>query len=78
MLSRGQSIPEVALAQEGHNPTSAVTAPLLPGEASFHHFRLVHRSGPNRSGTRRIGLAIRYMSAQAPLLRRFVPLQLHP
>ena len=64
MLSRGQSITEEAMAHAGVDPTAAVCGELEPGEASFHHFRLVHRSNPNRSDDRRIGLAIRYMSAK--------------
>ncbi len=34
---------------------------LAPGEASLHGMRLVHGSGPNRSGRPRIGLVIRYL-----------------
>lgn len=40
-----------------------VDACLRPGEASLHHIKLVHRSGPNLSDGRRVGLAIRYMAA---------------
>ena len=29
----------------------------------MHHIRVLHTSGPNQSADRRIGLAIRYMSA---------------
>ena len=39
----------------------AVAVELAPGEMSLHHGRLFHASDPNRSGDRRIGLAIRYM-----------------
>ncbi|PYN12007.1 MAG: phytanoyl-CoA dioxygenase, partial [Candidatus Rokuibacteriota bacterium] len=39
----------------------AVHAPLRAGEFSLHHTLLLHRSQPNRSSGRRIGLAISYV-----------------
>ncbi len=42
---------------------------LEPGQASFHHGRLLHASGPNRSDERRIGFAINYI---APHVRQTV------
>jgi hypothetical protein len=39
-----------------------VLVPLEPGQASFHHGKLLHASGPNRSDERRIGFAINYIS----------------
>jgi len=55
LLSRGQEIAvEVDRAK-------AVYVTLEPGEMSLHHIKLVHGSDPNRSGDRRIGLAIRYI-----------------
>jgi non-heme Fe2+,alpha-ketoglutarate-dependent halogenase len=39
----------------------AVHAPLRAGEFSLHHTLCLHRSQPNRSGERRIGLAISYV-----------------
>ncbi|MET0850441.1 MAG: phytanoyl-CoA dioxygenase family protein [Candidatus Rokuibacteriota bacterium] len=39
----------------------AVHAPLRPGEFSLHHTLCLHRSQPNRSPGRRIGLAISYI-----------------
>src|SRR5438309_1040853 len=39
----------------------AVHAPLRAGEFSLHHTLLLHRSQPNRSAGRRIGLAISYV-----------------
>jgi non-heme Fe2+,alpha-ketoglutarate-dependent halogenase len=39
----------------------AVHAPLRPGEFSLHHTLCLHRSPPNRSRGRRIGLAISYI-----------------
>jgi hypothetical protein len=39
----------------------AVHAPLRAGEFSLHHTLVLHRSQPNRSAGRRIGLAISYV-----------------
>ena len=41
--------------------TPAVHAPLHAGEFSLHHTLCLHRSAPNRSAGRRIGLAISYV-----------------
>jgi hypothetical protein len=41
--------------------TPAVHAPLRAGEFSLHHTLCLHRSQPNRSSGRRIGLAISYV-----------------
>lgn len=41
----------------------AVAMPLKAGEFSFHHGLSPHRSGPNRAGHRRIGLAFNYIPA---------------
>src|SRR5438093_6516355 len=41
--------------------TPAVLAPLRAGEFSLHHTLCLHRSQPNRSPGRRIGLAISYI-----------------
>ena len=57
ILSRGQ---EVALEVD---ETSAVDVVLEPGQISLHDGRLIHASRPNRTGDRRIGLAIRYVPA---------------
>lgn len=40
-----------------------VAAPLRAGEFSFHHTLCLHRSQPNRTDERRIGLAISYVPA---------------
>jgi ectoine hydroxylase-related dioxygenase (phytanoyl-CoA dioxygenase family) len=56
MLSRGQE-----LAVEV-NDDEAVDVILAPGQMSLHHGRIFHASGANRSGDRRIGLAIRYIT----------------
>jgi len=51
LLTRGQTVPDV-------DEAAAVPVPLKPGQLSLHHPRVVHGSGPNRSGERRIGFAI--------------------
>ena len=51
MLTRGQTVPDV-------DESATVAVPLKPGQLSLHHPRIVHRSGPNMSGSRRIGFAI--------------------
>ena len=57
LLSRGQEIAvEVADADK-------VAVELAPGSMSLHHGLTIHGSGPNSSGDRRIGVAIRYVSA---------------
>lgn len=68
LLSRGQ---EIAV---NVNEDEAIYAELEPGQASMHHGRLFHASGPNKSLDRRIGFAIRYIkpsmrqsSGQKPL-----------
>src|SRR6267142_3713268 len=43
------------------NDAPAIHAPLRAGEFSLHHTLLLHRSQPNRSAGRRIGLAISYV-----------------
>ena len=45
--------------------TPAVHAPLRAGEFSLHHTLTLHRSQPNRSHGRRIGLAISYVPTHA-------------
>jgi non-heme Fe2+,alpha-ketoglutarate-dependent halogenase len=63
LLTRGQ---EVAVSvDEGQ----AVNVELQPGQFSLHHGRVFHASHPNRTGDRRIGLAIRYI----PTRMRQVP-----
>lgn len=56
MLSRGQTLTEA--------PADAVVdLALRAGEMSLHHTHLLHRSGPNRSAGRRIGVGISYIPA---------------
>ncbi len=49
--------------------TSTAYAELKPGQASFHHGKLLHASSPNLTDDRRIGLTINYM---APHMRQIV------
>ena len=51
LLTRGQTVPNV-------DEAATVAVPLKPGQLSLHHPRVVHGSGPNMSGSRRIGFAI--------------------
>ncbi|WP_133408450.1 phytanoyl-CoA dioxygenase family protein [Parashewanella tropica] len=60
LLSRGQTIASKHLEQQPE-----VILELKPGQMSLHHFKLVHGSSKNTSDDRRIGLAIRYVSARA-------------
>jgi chlorinating enzyme len=58
MLWRGQTV------KLKIDESKAVNFVLQPGEMSIHHARIVHGSGPNRSGRRRIGYSIRYIPAR--------------
>lgn len=49
--------------------TRTAYAELKPGQASFHHGKLLHASSPNCTNDRRIGLTINYM---APHMRQIV------
>ncbi len=55
LLSRGQ---EIAVDVDEDDATDVL---LSPGQASLHHGHLFHASGPNTTGERRIGVAIRYI-----------------
>jgi phytanoyl-CoA hydroxylase len=58
LLSRGQEIAvDIADADK-------VAVELAPGAISLHHGLTIHGSGPNQSDDRRIGVAIRYVSAK--------------
>lgn len=59
LLSRGQ---EIAVEVDEADATSIT---LSPGEMSLHHGLLFHASGPNTSKGRRIGLAVRFINANA-------------
>ena len=51
ILTRGQRIADV-------DQNQALDITLRPGQASLHHPRLIHGSRPNRSGHRRVGVAL--------------------
>jgi ectoine hydroxylase-related dioxygenase (phytanoyl-CoA dioxygenase family) len=55
LLSRGQEI------SVDVDKSRAVGLAMGPGEMSLHHIKLVHGSDANRTGERRVGLAIRYI-----------------
>lgn len=63
MLSRGQEIATEI------DESQAVDVVLEPGQMSIHHPHLFHRSSPNRSGDRRIGMNVQYI---APHVRQVV------
>ncbi|KAL4448274.1 hypothetical protein ABPG75_005493 [Micractinium tetrahymenae] len=57
LLLKGQTILELEGEEREH-------IPLQPGQATLHHIRLAHRSGPAAPDSQpRLGLAIRYMAA---------------
>jgi hypothetical protein len=58
LLTRGQ---EIAVDVDEN---ATVNIELEPGQVSFHHGRMFHASGPNRSDNRRIGVAIRYVTPE--------------
>lgn len=55
MLSRGQTLADEI------DPTGAVDLLMAPGDVSFHHTLLFHRSGPNRGAEPRIGIGFSYI-----------------
>jgi non-haem Fe2+, alpha-ketoglutarate-dependent halogenase len=44
------------------DPSDVATNVMEPGEASLHHFGLVHRSGPNQTERRRVAVVMRFMA----------------
>ena len=56
LLSRGQ---QVAVDVDEN---AAVDVVLKPGQVSFHHGRIFHASGPNRSNHDRVGLVFRFIT----------------
>lgn len=65
LLTRGQTIEEEQLDQ-----ADQIYMELEPGQMSLHNFRIVHGSGRNNCDYDRIGLAIRYVDADAKKLGR--------
>eukprot|EP00937_MAST-01D_sp_MAST-1D-sp2_P000980 g980.t1 len=66
MLALGQQVPAELVRAAGGDDARVVE--LLPGEVSAHSSYTLHCSGPNSSAVRRVGLAIRYISAEAAKL----------
>ncbi len=62
LLSRGQEV-AVDVAED-----DAVDVILDPGQVSFHHGRMFHASGPNRSAQDRIGLVFRFITPEVKQL----------
>lgn len=58
ILSRGQTVP-------GVDEAAAVDMALRAGQFSLHHERVVHGSGPNRGGSRRVGVSFSCVAAEA-------------
>ena len=59
LLSRGQTV------SEDFDWHGTVFMAVRAGQMSLHHTHLIHRSGPNQSDHRRIGLGISYSPASA-------------
>jgi ectoine hydroxylase-related dioxygenase (phytanoyl-CoA dioxygenase family) len=55
VLFSGQTVADV-------RESDAVVCALQAGQASFHHGRTLHSSGPNESDDRRIGLNVQYLA----------------
>ena len=55
VLFSGQTVADV-------EEDDATVCALQAGQASFHHGRTLHSSGPNRSDDRRIGLNVQYLA----------------
>ena len=57
-----------AMTEDFHHAAQAYLPPvqvrLSPGEASFHHGRLLHSSGANQTDSPRVGLAIRFFGSR--------------
>jgi non-heme Fe2+,alpha-ketoglutarate-dependent halogenase len=58
MLSRGQTLADTI------DDSTAVDLLMAPGDVSFHHTLLFHRSGPNHGADRRIGIGFSYIPTQ--------------
>lgn len=57
LLHRGQRVQAV------FDEAEAVDVTLKAGEMSLHHFNIIHGSNPNRSGGKRIGFVVRYVTS---------------
>jgi hypothetical protein len=56
LLTRGQ---EIAVEVD---EATAVNVVMRAGQASFHHGHMFHASGPNKTNSRRLGVAVRYVA----------------
>ena len=59
ILTRGQTIDEEI------DESKAAWVTLKAGEASFHHVDMWHASKPNETSSRRVGVALRYITPEA-------------
>ena len=59
LLTRGQAVAVEV------DESQAIDAELQSGQMSIHHGRVFHASHPNTSDSRRVGLALRYITPQA-------------
>ncbi len=55
MLSRGQTLTDAI------DDSGGVRLEMQPGDVSFHHMLLMHRSAPNQTHDRRIGIGFSYI-----------------
>tara|TARA_A100001011_G_scaffold218231_1_gene226153 strand:+ start:908 stop:1699 length:792 start_codon:yes stop_codon:yes gene_type:complete len=62
VLLQGQTVKDV-------NNENSVLCALKPGQASFHHGWVLHKSGLNNSIDRRIGLNVQYISTDVKQLK---------
>jgi ectoine hydroxylase-related dioxygenase (phytanoyl-CoA dioxygenase family) len=64
-----RALPGPARSEGGRRPevneAQAIDVVLRAGEMSLHDMEIPHGSGPNASGVKRVGFAIRYVSPQA-------------
>ncbi|MCA9123430.1 MAG: phytanoyl-CoA dioxygenase family protein [Planctomycetaceae bacterium] len=56
---------DMQVRRDQYDASGEVAIELQAGSVSFHHSRLLHRSGPNRTDSPRRGLAVHYMSAKS-------------
>ena len=61
------------LAAGAFDERDAVDVELEPGQMSLHDVYMIHGAAPNRSGKRRIGVALRYMPATSVFDRTLRP-----
>ena len=62
VLISGQTVKNI-------DESQSIYCSLQPGEASFHHGWVLHKSNPNNSNDRRIGLNIQYLATHVKQLK---------